>query len=108
MHARLLCLAVLTAAAIAGAAPAAADPQPGSESAAATIDDLTAEGYNVEINWVNGVSSQPLSRCSVLAIHNPNLTGGPPQGFTTVYVDVNCPNHPDDAGFWLGGGVGFG
>ena len=46
--------------------------QPGDQSASATIEDLEAQGYNVQINWVNGNISQPLSQCSVSAIHNPN------------------------------------
>jgi len=33
---------------------AVADPMAGDGPADATISDLKAEGYNVEINWVNG------------------------------------------------------
>jgi hypothetical protein len=91
------------AAAAMGAVPVAgADPQAGTESARATIDDLTAEGYNVEINWVGRRSTESLSRCSVSAIHNPDASPPPPKTFTTVYVDVSCPDEHDDSGFIFG------
>jgi hypothetical protein len=93
-------------AAIASVPVAAADP--GGESARAVIDDLTEQGYNVEINWVSGVSSVPLSQCSVNGIHNPDHSTGPPSTFTTVYVDVSCPNHDDGDRFGFEGGIGIG
>jgi hypothetical protein len=80
---------------------------PGSGSAAEVVDQLEAQGYDVQINWVSGVSNRPLEECNVLAVHNPDLNGPPPETFTTVYVDVSCPNHDDD-GFYFGGGIGFG
>ena len=97
-----------TAASLTYAPIATADPVwpiAGAESAGATIDDLQAQGYNVQINWVSGVSSVPLDQCKVTAIHNPNPS--PPDGktFATVYVDVSCPNSDDD---WGGGGIGIG
>jgi hypothetical protein len=95
----------LAAAPIAVADPV--DPEAGSESARAVIDDLRGQGYNVEINWVSGVSSIPLSSCAVTGINNPDQSAGPPTTFTTVYVDVSCPNH-DDSGLVLGGGLGIG
>ncbi len=55
---------------------------------------------------VSGVSSVPLSQCKVTAIHNPDHSGEPPTSFTTVYVDVSCPNEHDDWG-WVGIGAGF-
>ena len=79
-------------------------PVAGAESASATIDDLQAQGYDVQINWVSGVSSVPLSRCRVTAIHNPDHSPGSENTFTTVYVDVSCPNEPD----WGWGGIGVG
>ena len=103
-------LAIVAAASLAAAPVAVADPvdpEPGSESARATIDDLRNQGYNVEINWVSGVSSIPLSLCTVTGINNPDNSAGPPATFTTVYVDVSCPNH-EDSGFRLGGGIGIG
>jgi hypothetical protein len=55
-------VAWLAAAPIAVADPV--EPEAGSESARAVIDDLRGQGYNVEINWVSGVSSIPLSLCA--------------------------------------------
>jgi hypothetical protein len=90
---------------VAGAEPVW--PVAGAESASATIDDLEAQGYNVQINWVSGVSSVELSRCKVTGIHNPDRSPGNENMFTTVYVDVSCPNPDDDWG-WGGIGVGIG
>lgn len=98
-------IAMCPAAAIAPSA--AADPKPGNQSAAATIDDLTNQGYDVQINWVSGISSRPLSECRVLAVHNPSSSAAPPTTFTTVYVDVSCPNN-DDGGFTFGSGLAIG
>lgn len=98
-------LAVETAALMECVPVAAADPVwpfAGAESAAATIEDLEAQGYNVQINWVNGHSTRPLSQCAVPAIHNPNRSGEPPETFTTVYVDVSCPSDDSDFGFGFG------
>ncbi|PRC43027.1 hypothetical protein C6A85_000000107455 [Mycobacterium sp. ITM-2017-0098] len=80
-------------------------PIAGAQSAGATIDELQAQGYDVQINWVNSISSVPLEQCKVTAIYNPNRS--PPDGTTlaTVYVDVSCPNEDDDRG---SGGVGIG
>ncbi|BBX91618.1 hypothetical protein H5U98_10185 [Mycolicibacterium boenickei] len=95
------------AAAIFLAPPVGADPTAGTRSAADTIDDLTAKGYNVQINWVSGVSSEPLTRCKATAVHNPDRSPGTDPSNTTVYVDVSCPNGPDDD-IWGGIGIGFG
>jgi hypothetical protein len=87
-----------TVVSIAAAPAAVADsifPVAGSESARAVIDDLKGQGYNVEINWVSGMSNVPLSECVVNGIDDPDHDAGPPTTFTTVYVDVSCPNHPD-------------
>jgi hypothetical protein len=81
-------------------------PVAGAESAAATIDDLEAQGYDVQINWVSGVSSVSLSRCKVTAIHNPNHSPPSENTLATVYVDVSRPNEPDWD--WGGFGVGIG
>jgi hypothetical protein len=94
---------VLAATMLAFAPPS--DAIPGSGSAAAVVDELKAQGYDVQINWITGVSDRPLYECNVLAVHNPDRTGPPPTTFTTVYVDVSCPNHDDD--FSIGGSVGF-
>ncbi|WP_019970671.1 hypothetical protein [Mycobacterium sp. 141] len=91
-----------------GYAIAAADPRAGTQSAADIVDDLTAQGYQVQINWVSGVSSEPLSRCKVTAIHNPDRSPGTTPANTTVYVDVSCPNEADDSSVSGGIGIGFG
>jgi hypothetical protein len=91
----LLAAAIVPIALAPGAVAAPTDPVAGSESARAVINDLKDQGYDVEINWVSGVSSVPLSECSVTGIDNPDHDAGPPTTFTTVYVDVSCPNHPD-------------
>lgn len=78
------------AAAIWLAAPVADPPPVGPPTAEATINDLRAQGYNVAINWVAGNTSSALSKCQVVAIHNPNADDTPPSTFTTVYVDVSC------------------
>ena len=107
---RMLAAGFLAAAALAGGPVAAGEPVwpvAGAESASATIDDLQAQGYDVQINWVSGVSSVPLSQCKVTAIHNPDRSAEAPTTFTTVYVDVSCPNEHDDWG-WVGIGVGAG
>jgi len=95
-----LCAAV---GAVVGAAapPATADPVSGNQSASDTIDELQAQGYDVQINWVNGSRNGSLTDCAVSAIHNPNRSGEPPTTFTTVYVDVACPGDADV-------GIGFG
>src|SRR5882757_295784 len=93
------CLAVLSIAlggAVALCAPATAEPEGTGESAQSVIDGLKAEGYNVDINWLTGYDTEPLSVCTVSNINNPG-DSDPSQGeLTTVYVDVSCPNHPDD------------
>jgi hypothetical protein len=101
---------IATAAALIVVAPNASAepvwPVAGAQSAAATIAELQAQGYDVQINWVSGQSSVPLSRCSVKAIHNPDRSPGSENTFTTVYVDVSCPNEHDDD--WGRDGIGFG
>lgn len=98
------CFAPLLVAAGAVASIAAAPIAAADGSASATIADLQAQGYDVQINWVRGASRVPLYYCTVTGINNPNRTGNPPDPLTltTVYVDVLCP---DDE--W-GGGFGFG
>ncbi len=108
---RMLGAGLLSAAVSLAIAPVATAepvwPVAGAESASATIDDLEAQGYDVQINWVSGVSSVPLSWCKVTAIHNPNHSPPSENTFETVYVDVSCPNQDDDWG-WGGIGVGVG
>jgi hypothetical protein len=97
------------ATAVVGAPSAVAEPiqGDGGQSAEATIDDLTAQGYNVQINWVNRFDTKPLSECWMTGVNNPGdetPTGGT---FVTVYVDVRCPNGNDDGGYFrIGVGIG--
>ena len=95
----------LASAPVAGAEPVW--PFAGAEDASATIEDLEAQGYDVQINWVSGIPSVPLYRCKVTAIHNPNHSPPSENTLDTVYVDVSCPNPDDDWG-WGGVGVGIG
>ena len=92
------CQAALIAAAgtVMLAAPATAEPVNTGGSAQSVIDGLKADGYNVVINWLTGYDTVPLSVCTVQDIDNPD-NGTPTRGaFTTVYVDVTCPNHQED------------
>jgi len=66
------------------------------ESAQSVIDNLKAEGYNVVINWLTGYDTVPLAVCTVESVDNPDDSNPKPGAFTTVYVDVSCPNHPDE------------
>jgi hypothetical protein len=77
-------------------APVAADPVYTNGSAQSVIDDLEAQGYNVVINWLTGYDTKSLSVCWVSAINNPGTWDRAPGEFTTVYVDVSCPNHDYD------------
>jgi hypothetical protein len=93
--ARLAACLICTAASIAVAPIAAADPvfpTAGSESASATIADLKAQGFDVVINWLTGYPNVPLYECSVNGIHNPDGAVPNPSTLSTVYVDVACPN----------------
>lgn len=108
---RMFILILVAAAASFLAPDAAAGPLPPAQdgiTAADTIADLQDQGYDVQINWVRGISNDPLAECLVTGVNNPNRSGGPPEGFTTVYVDVACPDDDDDSGFGFGGGFGFG
>jgi hypothetical protein len=81
----------LAAAALGLAGAATAAPLGGS-SAADAISTLKAEGYNVQLN--EPISNAPLSECTVTGVHGlPSNSDsvGHVTPFTTVYVDVNCP-----------------
>ncbi|OKH80031.1 hypothetical protein EB75_21475 [Mycobacterium sp. ST-F2] len=72
-HPRTIGLAAFMGAMAFGGAPlAASDPTPGSQTADIILQELSSDGYTVSINWVSGLSSLPLNRCQVSAIHNPN------------------------------------
>ncbi len=89
-----------------GAPLAAAVPPASGESAHDVVRDLEAQGYDVGINWINGNTTASLSECAVSAIHNPDSTPGPPATFTTVYIDVVCPNNDDSGGISVGAQIG--
>ncbi|MGH3645419.1 MAG: hypothetical protein ACRDUX_41140 [Mycobacterium sp.] len=104
-------LAAGAMAAIVVAPLAAADPFPpagNGQSASATIDDLQAKGYDVRINWTTGYDTKPLSECWVTGVNNPSHEAPTEGSFTTVYVDVACPNGDDGSGFTGGVGIGVG
>jgi hypothetical protein len=95
-----LIVTVAVAASIVTAPTTAAEPVwpvGGAEPADATIDDLAAQGYTVQINWVTGYPSVPLSECWVDDIHNPNGTAPPSRDrLAIVYVDIGCPSNNID------------
>ena len=62
-------------------------PEPGSESAAATIGDLDDAGYDVSINYENGAPNVPLSQCTVTDINTAGSAGSQP----IAYITINCP-----------------
>jgi hypothetical protein len=89
---------VTTALGLAGAAAAAPF---GGASAAYVIDTLEDEGYNVQVNELNGIPKEPLSECTAHDVHglsDSNIDSAglriDPTQSTTVYVDISCP---DDA-----------
>jgi hypothetical protein len=41
---------------------------------------------------LTGYNAKPLSVCWVSHINNPDFSPPEPGAFTTVYVDVSCPN----------------
>ena len=78
--------AILAAAVVSSTGVAAAAPT-GTGSASDVVQSLKAQGYNV---MINGTPEGPLSECTVTSVHNPDMAGQA-AGFTTVYVDVDCP-----------------
>lgn len=62
-------------------------PEPGSESAAATIGDLDDAGYDVQLQYENGSPGSPLSQCTVTDINTVGSAGSQP----LAYVTVDCP-----------------
>jgi hypothetical protein len=75
---------------------ASAEPVDSRGSAQSVIDDLKADGYNVVINWLTGYDTVPLAVCTVESVANPDDSKPKPGAFTTVYVNLSCPNHPDE------------
>jgi hypothetical protein len=86
-----LVLVSVGALSVAVAPTASADPalpEPGQENAADTINDLQSRGYDVQINWDNGVPDVDLNQCWVNSIDYADANAG---GLRTVYVDIDCP-----------------
>lgn len=81
-------------------------PVAGGRSASATIEDLQAEGYDVRINWTTGFDTKPLTECWVTGVNNPSHEAPTEGVFTTIYVDVACPNGDDGPSFGVGVGIG--
>jgi hypothetical protein len=80
----------LAAAALGLAGTAVAFPNAG--TAADVVDDLEAEGYNVQ---VNGLVQVPLKLCTATDVH-PTLNESDTledKQHTQVFVDVSCPSH---------------
>src|SRR5262249_48798785 len=78
------------------ALPFTAEAAPiGGQSASDAINELRADGYNVQLN-LNSTRDVPLSECIVSGVHGIPATapvGGQPVSygqFTTVYVYVDC------------------
>jgi hypothetical protein len=90
-----LLAAVIGAMMFTPAAPA--EPVDTGESAQSVIDNLKSRGcYNVVINWLTGYDTVPLAVCTVESVDNPDDSKPKPGAFTTVYVNLSCPNHPDE------------
>ena len=85
-------LAIVIGGSLCSSAAAVADPVYVNGSAESVISELKANGFNVVINWLTGYNAKPLSVCWVSHINNPDFSPPEPGAFTTVYVDVSCPN----------------
>ena len=86
---------LLAANAVGFAGSTAAAPTGGS-NAADTINQLMAQGYNVQVNVQNGPRSSQLSACTVTGVTGMSGTNSAGKSLTpaevgTVYVDINCP-----------------
>ncbi len=88
---RATALSAVCAAALLVTAPCAL-----ADGADSTVAGLQAKGYDVRLNWLNGFDTEPLSACTVTDVDNPDRSGAPMKPGDTVYVDVQCPNHPDE------------
>jgi hypothetical protein len=82
--------AALSAVAVGLAGSAMAAPT-GGTNAAEAINELQAQGYSVQIN---GSATDALTACATTGIHGVPAAGPHtgPLSFTTVYVDVACPD----------------
>ena len=81
--------------ALAFAPNASADPvfpRAGSGPASDIVDELKADGYDVQVNFLDGTPNVPLNECKVSEIRNPGSAPVPSGAAATVSVDVVCPN----------------
>jgi hypothetical protein len=89
-HVAPLLLGLSAAVSISMAPTALADPpsipEPGDESAAATIRDLDALGYDVQLQFENGTPDVPLSQCQVTDINTVGSAGTE----KLAYVTITC------------------
>ena len=67
-------------------------PQPGSESASETLEELERLGYSVSTNWVNGSRTVPLNRCRVIGYHSAGIVEQSDVDGMAVVIDVFCPD----------------
>ena len=65
-------------------------PEAGSESAAATISDLQAAGYDVRTQFENGTPDVDLDQCDVTDINTVGSAGSD----MVAYVTITCPSNP--------------
>lgn len=80
-------LVLAIAVAVLRAAPATAG------DAQSVIDGLElVEGYSVQINWLTGYNTVPLSYCTVSNINIPGEIDPDSDTWEIAYVDVRCPN----------------
>jgi hypothetical protein len=102
MRFKLVCVGVTVWAAAAAIIVA---PTASAAGADAVISDLQNQGYLVQINWISGFNTKPLSQCTVTNVNNPS--SDPPKPGDTVYADVRCPNNDFEGGD-VGVGIGIG
>ena len=62
-------------------------PEPGSESVASTIGDLDNLGYDVTLQYENGVPNGGLSECTVTDINTVGSAGSQPIAYVTITCD---------------------
>ena len=62
-------------------------PEPGSESVASTIGDLDSLGYDVTLQYENGVPNGGLSECTVTDINTVGSAGSQKIAYVTITCD---------------------
>ncbi|BBY31091.1 hypothetical protein [Mycolicibacterium sediminis] len=82
---------IAVAAAITLAPTATTDPDIDGESAAAVVDQLREEGFDVTVNGLPSGDTSLLTTCVVTTIHNPGDPSSDPTTTSPVSVDIACP-----------------